>query len=113
MKRTSSTAKSTKTTRSTTGKKSRLNSTLWKIKATRPALDALAELPAGVRTRVHDAVRQLAQNPLEGRSVKKLRGSPNRYRLRVGEYRVIYEADQENRLIKIERVRHRRDAYRR
>ena len=65
------------------------------------------------RLNTYNHYRQLAKHPLEGSNVKKLRGSPNRYRLRIGEYRVVYEADQKNRLIKIERVRHRRDAYRR
>jgi len=46
------------------------------------------------------------------RASKKLTGRGRERRLRVGEYRVLYEVDDENRVVRIFRVRHRGRAYR-
>jgi len=43
---------------------------------------------------------------------KKLVGRDNEYRLRIGNYRVLYEIDDEEKIIRIFRVLHRREAYR-
>jgi mRNA interferase RelE/StbE len=56
-------------------------------------------------------VGELATNPLpEG--VIKLKGSQITYRIRVGDYRVIYTVMADRLVVEIVRVRHRRDAYR-
>jgi mRNA interferase RelE/StbE len=44
--------------------------------------------------------------------VQKLRGAENQWRLRVGDYRVVYEIDDRQRTIDIVRIRHRREVYR-
>jgi mRNA interferase RelE/StbE len=44
--------------------------------------------------------------------VNKLAGSANTYRIRVGDYRIVYEVDMKEQVITVARVRHRRDAYR-
>ena len=43
---------------------------------------------------------------------KKLKDSVNDWRIRVGDYRVIYDINDDNKEIRIMRVRHRREAYR-
>lgn len=43
---------------------------------------------------------------------KKLVGRDNEYRLRIGEYRVLYEIDDNEKIVRIFRVLHRREAYR-
>ena len=53
----------------------------------------------------------LAHEPLPHGS-QKLSGSERTYRIRVGDYRVIYEVCTELRIIEIQRVRHRKDVYR-
>ncbi len=45
--------------------------------------------------------------------VEKLRGTENRYRVRVGEYRILYEIEDRKLLILVIRVGHRRDVYHR
>ena len=45
-------------------------------------------------------------------SSEKLRGTANRYRIRVGNYRIIYDIEDVVLLILILRVGHRRDIYR-
>jgi len=63
-------------------------------------------------SRILKAIRSLANNPFPPQH-KKMKGSENEYRIRVGDYRVIYEVDIENKLITIFHIRHRKDVYRR
>ncbi len=56
-------------------------------------------------------IKGLADNP-HPQDSKKIKGSQNDWRLRVGDYRVLYEIDNKAGAIKIMRVKHRRDAYR-
>jgi len=57
------------------------------------------------------AVENLSQDPFPS-NCRKLRGSKLSYRIRIGEYRVIYQVDSKNRIVTIFHVRHRQDAYR-
>ncbi len=50
------------------------------------------------------------KNDLQG-DVKRLTNFTPEYRLRIGDYRALFEIKQANRII-VYRVRHRRDAYR-
>lgn len=68
-------------------------------------------LPPQEVARVIEAVGRLATDPLPHGS-QKLSGSERTYRIRVGDYRVIYEVFTELRAVEIQRVRHRRDVYR-
>ena len=61
--------------------------------------------------RVIEAVGHLATEPLPHGS-QKLSGSERTYRIRVGDYRIIYEVFTESCVIEIQRVRHRKDVYR-
>ena len=61
--------------------------------------------------RIVPRIKQLAVNPFP-KGAKKLRGEDTVYRLRVGDYRIVYEVDTERRVVDLLFVRHRRDAYR-
>ena len=56
------------------------------------------------------AIESLSDNPFPSQS-RKLAGSASSYRLRIGDYRVIYQVDSPERTIIIYHVRHRKDAY--
>jgi mRNA interferase RelE/StbE len=72
----------------------------------------LKRLPAALFRRVIAAVRALAAAPRPP-GARKLHGSGrDDYRIRVGDYRVLYEVDDKARAVRIMRVRHRREAYR-
>jgi len=43
---------------------------------------------------------------------EKVTGSEHTYRIRVGDYRVIYELLRDRKIVEIQRVRHRKDVYR-
>ena len=71
----------------------------------------LRSLPRQEVARVVSAVGELAANPLPHGS-QKLSGSERTYRIRVGDYRVVYEVFAESRIIEVQRIRHRKDVYR-
>lgn len=70
----------------------------------------LSGLPEATQDRLIRAVDALAANPRPS-GVKKLRGTKDLWRIRVGDYRVIYRVDDGKRLVDISHVRHRREAY--
>lgn len=69
------------------------------------------KLPHSVLHRVTKRVELLATDPFP-RGVSKLSGSEHLYRIRVGDYRIIYSINDRKKLIIVHYVRHRRDAYR-
>jgi len=68
-------------------------------------------IPEDSVERIFRAVDALADNPLPHGS-KKLRGRKNRFRIKVGVYRVVYRIDTVSRLVMVELIRHRKDIYR-
>lgn len=76
----------------------------------RRAQKELADLPSDAYQRVRDAIRELARNPRPSGS-RKLTGRDG-WRLRVGDYRVLYDIDDVNHTITVLHVGHRRDVYR-
>ena len=71
----------------------------------------LRSLPRPMVARVFKRVEALRDDPFPRRSLK-LAGAEELYRIRVGDYRVIYAVDKKNQQILVHYVRHRRDAYR-
>ena len=71
----------------------------------------LRRRPAGAVDRILKAVEALAENPFP-QGVEKLAGSEYAYRIRLGDYRVVYEVVGASKLVEIQRVRHRKDVYR-
>jgi mRNA interferase RelE/StbE len=71
----------------------------------------LKGLPSEVRTRVEKAIARLQVNPRPP-GAKKLVGYEDEWRLRVGDYRILYVVNDGSHKIVIARVAHRREAYR-
>ncbi|MYE54892.1 MAG: type II toxin-antitoxin system RelE/ParE family toxin [Chloroflexi bacterium] len=72
---------------------------------------AWRRLPPDVRRRAEPVLDGLSENPRPF-GVIKLQGSAQLYRVRTGQYRVIYQINDAERLITITHIQHRRDAYR-
>jgi mRNA interferase RelE/StbE len=72
----------------------------------------LEGIPRSTVMRILKRIEGLALDPFPPNSVK-LSGSERLYRIRVGDYRVVYEVEARARLVVIHYVRHRRDVYRR
>ena len=71
----------------------------------------LERLSASVVNRIFPKIEAPAQNPRPP-SCRKLRGFENLWRIRIGDYRVIYQVFDEELVVDIVTVRHRSQAYR-
>ena len=71
----------------------------------------LRKLPPDEADRVLAAVEGLSDEPFP-HGGEKLAGSECAYRIRIGDYRVVYEVITAVKLVEIQRVRHRKDVYR-
>ncbi|RKX84445.1 MAG: type II toxin-antitoxin system RelE/ParE family toxin [Spirochaetes bacterium] len=63
-------------------------------------------------SRILEAVESLSDNPFPVQHCK-LYGTNFSYRIRIGNYRVVYQVDSEKKVITVFHVRHRKDIYRR
>ena len=71
----------------------------------------LRKLPPQEISRILAEVELLAADPLPHGN-EKLAGSEHTYRIRIGDYRVVYEVLAQSKKVVIQRVRHRKDVYR-
>jgi mRNA interferase RelE/StbE len=71
----------------------------------------LRSLPKATITHIFQHIEKLKDEPYPRQSIK-LSGAEHLYRLRVGDYRIIYSIAQEEKQIIVHYVRHRRDVYR-
>lgn len=83
----------------------------YTISFRRSAEKDMRRLSSSVRDRVIEAVEGLAKSPRPS-GCKKLVGSDNAYRIRVGDYRVVYSVDDVVLIVAVEKVRHRGEVYR-
>jgi mRNA interferase RelE/StbE len=64
-----------------------------------------------VQQRIQAKIESLAEDPLPS-GVKKFQGAADHWRIRIGDYRVIYRIDSQQIVVAIVRVAHRREVYR-
>jgi mRNA interferase RelE/StbE len=81
----------------------------YEVLTTRKANKAIARLPGTAYQRVKDAIKNLANDPRPP-GCGKLSGREG-YRIRVGDYRIIYRVNDQARTVEVFRVAHRGDAY--
>ena len=84
---------------------------MFQIIVERSAEKDLKRIASEVRPKLATAIRALAEDPRPP-GCRKLVGSENDWRIRVGSYRVIDDIADEIRIIRITRIRHRKDSYR-
>jgi len=71
----------------------------------------LRSIPKSTLLRILKQIDKLAEEPFPHQTIK-LEGGEELYRIRVGDYRIIYGVNRSARQIIIHHVRHRREAYR-
>jgi mRNA interferase RelE/StbE len=78
----------------------------------KPSVDKdLRGIPKSIAVHILNRIDELSTEPVTVQA-KKLSGTERMYRLRVGEYRIIYEVDHKDSVITVHYIRHRREAYR-
>jgi mRNA interferase RelE/StbE len=70
----------------------------------------LRGLPANVISRIVPRLEQLATIP-RPHGCKKLAGGQDEWRIRVGDYRIVYEINDEGKRVDVTRIAHRREVY--
>jgi mRNA interferase RelE/StbE len=82
----------------------------YTITFARSARRELEELDAPIIQRILPRIEALAKERRPG-GCRKLRGESNLWRIRIGEYRVVYAVYDERQLVDVIAVRHRSKAY--
>lgn len=82
----------------------------YRVELTTAAARQVRKLEPVARRRVLNALRELEVDPRPP-GVKKLTGLENAWRVRVGDFRILYEIADDVVLVTVFRVAHRRDAY--
>jgi mRNA interferase RelE/StbE len=85
---------------------------VYEVYIERTAENDLKRLPTSTFHRIILHIKALAENPRPA-NCRKLTGSKNDWRIRIGDHRVLYEIDEKAKAVRILRVRHRREVYRR
>jgi len=83
----------------------------YRVTLTATAVKERQRIDSVVRQRIDQALRSLQLEPRPS-GVKKLSGKYRDWRVRVGDYRILYKIDDEQQLVTIWRIAHRRDVYR-
>ena len=82
----------------------------YSVTILRSAQKQLAKLDSQTRNRIASAIYALADNPRPS-GCKKLTGRPA-WRIRIGTYRVIYEIQDNELIVLVVTIAHRREVYR-
>jgi mRNA interferase RelE/StbE len=84
---------------------------VYEVLLERTAERDLKQLPSSQFLRIISQIKMLAHNPRPPGS-RKLTGTDRDWRVRVGDYRILYEIDDKSKIIRVMRTRHRREVYR-
>ena len=83
----------------------------YQVEIARRAVKLLASLPRPDQQRIRAAIDLLANEPRPP-GCTKLSGEPNTYRVRTGDYRILYDVFDDRLVVQVVKVGHRRDVYR-
>ena len=83
---------------------------MYQLLIKRAALKELEKLPHTAVGRISDAIDRLAEEP-RPEGCKKLKGIEDTWRIRVGDYRIIYAISEEITIVEVLKIGHRKDVY--
>ena len=82
----------------------------YRVELSDRAIKQLAALESATKERIHAALYLLSSNPRPPRSIKLTNSSE--YRIRVGDFRIIYSIDDAVIRVLVLKIKHRRESYR-
>ena len=86
---------------------------VYRIEFVKSARKEFSQVPKEIRERVLEALDILSKNPFsEFLKIKKLKGADSLYRIRLGDYRLVYEVQNSVLIIIVIKIGHRKDIYR-
>jgi mRNA interferase RelE/StbE len=83
----------------------------YRVELTTAAARQVRKLPRPIRDRVLEGIEELGEDPRPNGS-KKLAGEQTAWRIRIGDYRVIYDVFDDELVVIVVRAAHRREVYR-
>jgi mRNA interferase RelE/StbE len=83
----------------------------YRIEVKRSAAKALKKIPKAEQKRIADKIDSLAED-LPNPDTTKMKGNNPFHRIRVGDYRIIYDIQEDILLIMVLKIGHRKDIYR-
>ncbi|MDJ0531094.1 MAG: type II toxin-antitoxin system RelE/ParE family toxin [Xenococcaceae cyanobacterium MO_207.B15] len=86
---------------------------MWKVEYTKRFLKELSSLPKDIQSRIESIVFSELEsgNPFDLGYLSKMKGYKDKYKIRVGDYRIGLTLDKKNQTIICQRVAHRREIY--
>jgi mRNA interferase RelE/StbE len=84
---------------------------VYEVLLERRAERDIQRLPKEVFDRIIPHLKALSENPKPS-GCRKISGSRSDWRIRIGDYRVIYEVSEQEQVVKVMRIRHRKSVYR-
>ncbi|MBU2498780.1 MAG: type II toxin-antitoxin system RelE/ParE family toxin [Proteobacteria bacterium] len=87
---------------------------MWKVEYKKRFLKELSKLPEEVQAHAETVVFKdlICENPFNLGYLEQMKGYPRKYKIRIGEYRIGINVDNQNKLIVCSRIAHRKDIYR-
>ncbi|MBN4005625.1 type II toxin-antitoxin system RelE/ParE family toxin [Nostoc sp. LPT] len=82
----------------------------YQIEISSRAVKQLKKVSTDIRDRINEKILEMAEN-LRTIGVVKLENTESKYRIRVGNYRVLYEIQDDVLIVIVVSVGHRRDVY--
>ncbi len=83
---------------------------MFALSVERSAAKDLKKLPSIYFPKIVSKIKELSNEPYP-KGCKKLINNENFWRIRIGNYRIIYEVIESDNLIKIYKIKHRKDVY--
>lgn len=82
----------------------------YQVEFSKKAVKELRKIDSRYVSRIYTVVESLSREPRPV-GCKKLSGSEHTYRIRVGDYRIIYDIEDSKLIVVVVRIRHRQNAY--
>ena len=86
---------------------------MWKVEYTKRFLKELSKLPNEIRVQAEKIVfgELLSSNPFDLRYLERMTGYPDKYKIRIGKYRIGIAMDKTKKVLICQRIAHRKDIY--
>ncbi len=87
---------------------------MWKVEYKKRFLKELSKLPWNIQSQVEKMVFEdlICKNPFDLGYLEQMKGYFEKYKIRIGQYRIGVTLDKQKKIIICNRIAHRKDIYR-
>lgn len=86
---------------------------MWRVEYTKRFLKELSKLPKEIQIKTEKIIFEelFSSNPFEVGYLEHMTGYPDKYKMRIGQYRIGITVDKPNKLLICQRIAHRKNIY--